>query len=106
MIFLALAWTLNLAIDLNYRAVDVGARIVANDEAIVYHRARDTITKFLKQAYWNGYGRKQLTLKHGRLWGQYGLKEMVRRQVSSPWAFLRLGAGFAGYAVAKMRGGK
>ena len=89
-------------IDLNYRAVDVGASIAYNDDAIVYHRARDTISKFLKQAYWNGYGRKQLTLKHGSLWGSYSFREMLRQQASF-WGLLRLGTASFGYVVAKLR---
>lgn len=89
-------------IDLNYRAVDAGASIAYNDDAIVYHRARDTISKFLKQAYWNGYGRKQLTLKHGSLWGSYSFREMLRQQASF-WGLLRLGTASFGYVVAKLR---
>ena len=89
-------------IDLNYRAVDAGASIVCNDDAIVYHRARDTISKFLKQAYWNGSGRKQLTLKHGSLWGSYSFRKMLRQQATF-WGLLRLGTASLGYANAKLR---
>lgn len=89
-------------IDLNYRAVDTGAKLVPNDEAIVYHRARDTITKFLKQAYWNGYGRKQLTLKHGNLWGRYSFRKMLRQQASF-WGFARLASASLGYVAAKAK---
>lgn len=89
-------------IDLNYRAVDVGAKLLPNDEAIVYHRARDTITKFLKQAYWNGYGRKQLTLKHGNLWGRYSFRQMLRQQ-GSFWGLARLGSASLGYTAAKLK---
>jgi glycosyltransferase involved in cell wall biosynthesis len=89
-------------IDLNYRAVDIGATLRYNGDAIVYHRARDTITKFLKQAYWNGYGRKQLTLKHGNLWSQYSFGRMVRSQASF-WGLLRLGTASLGYLVAKIK---
>jgi glycosyltransferase involved in cell wall biosynthesis len=89
-------------IDLNFRAVDAGAKIASNDHAIVYHRARDTITKFLKQAYWNGYGRKQLTLKHGNLWGQYSFKKMIKSQFNF-WGILRLGSASLGYTIAKLK---
>jgi glycosyltransferase involved in cell wall biosynthesis len=89
-------------IDLNYRAVDVGAKLAYNEDAIVYHRARDTVTKFLKQAYWNGYGRKQLTLKHGNLWGQYSFGRMIKSQASF-WGLLRLGTASLGYIVAKLK---
>ena len=89
-------------IDLNYRAVDAGAKLAPNEDAIVYHRARDTITKFLKQAYWNGYGRKQLTLKHGNLWGRYSFRRMLRQQ-GSFWGLARLASASLGYMAAKMK---
>lgn len=89
-------------IDLNFRAVDIGAPLVYNEDAIVYHRARDTVTKFLKQAYWNGYGRKQLTLKHGNLWSRYSFSRMIRSQASF-WGLLRLGTASLGYVVAKVK---
>ena len=89
-------------IDLNYRAVDAGARVVSNADAIVYHRARDTISKFLKQAYWNGYGRKQLTLKHGNLWRSYSFRKMIRQQATF-WGLLRLGSASLGYFHAKFK---
>lgn len=90
-------------IDLNLRAVDAGASLAANDEAIVYHRARDTVTKFLQQAYWNGYGRKQLTVKHGSLWGQYSFRKMLQQQATF-WGLLRLGSASFGYVHAKLFG--
>ncbi|HLF15935.1 MAG TPA: glycosyltransferase [Candidatus Thermoplasmatota archaeon] len=88
-------------IDLNVRAVNAGAHIVHAPEAIVYARARDSIRGFLRQAYWNGYGRKQLTRKHGSLWRQYRLRDLVRLQGGSAWGLLRMAAGFVGYLSAK-----
>ncbi|HEX2066278.1 MAG TPA: glycosyltransferase family 2 protein, partial [Candidatus Thermoplasmatota archaeon] len=88
-------------IDLNFRAVAAGARIVHVPEAIVYARARDSIGGFLRQAYWNGYGRKQLTQKHGGLWREYSLRRLARMQGGSAWGALRLGAGLIGYLDAK-----
>lgn len=89
-------------IDLNYRAVEAGARIVHAPDAIVYARARDSVGGFLRQAYWNGYGRKQLTRKHGRLWGQYRMRDLARLRAGFPWGPLRMAAGFLGYADAKL----
>jgi GT2 family glycosyltransferase len=89
-------------IDLNVRAVDAGASIVQAPDAIVYARARDSIAGFLRQAYWNGYGRKQLTLKHGNLWGQYKFGHMLRSQASF-WGLLRLAAASLGYLMAKAK---
>jgi GT2 family glycosyltransferase len=91
-------------IDLNFRAVDRGHTIAFAPDALVFHKSRDTFTKFLKQALWNGYGRKQLTLKHGKLWGAYSLRRMFETQVNG-WGVLRLGAALAGYMVAKVREG-
>lgn len=89
-------------IDLNYRAVDRGHHIVHVPEALVFHKTRSTALGFLKQALWNGYGRKQLTLKHGRLWGAYSLRRMFRTQLR-PWALARLGVALLGYLLAKVR---
>ncbi len=88
-------------IDLNYRAVAAGAAIIHAKDAIVYARARESVSSFLRQAYWNGFGRKQLTRKHGRLWHQYKLHEMLRLQGGSVWGLLRAGFGFLGYLSAK-----
>lgn len=89
-------------IDLNFRAVQAGARIECEPGAIVYARARDSIGGFLRQAYWNGYGRKQLTRKHGGLWSQYRLTDLARLHGTSPWAWLRMAAGLVGYVDAKL----
>ena len=89
-------------IDLNFRAVAAGAHIVHAPEAIVYARARDSVGGFLRQAYWNGYGRKQLTQKHGSLWHEYRLRRMARVQGGSAWGTLRMGAGLVGYLDAKL----
>lgn len=88
-------------IDLNLRAVDAGARIAHEPEAIVYAKARDSITGFLRQAYWNGYGRKQLTRKHGRLWSQYSFRKLAAGGASF-WGLLRSAAGMVGYLDAKL----
>ncbi len=85
-------------IDLNLRAVEAGARIGYREDAIVYHRTRASWFDFVRQAYWNGAGRKQLTLKHGRLWSSYRPREMFRRQPPTPAAVLRLGGALLGYA--------
>ncbi len=91
-------------IDLNFRAIAAGAVIDHVPDALIYARARDSVSGFLRQAFWNGYGRKQLTLKHGRLWHQYSFREMVRIQGGSFWGVARMGAGTAGYMKAKLGG--
>ena len=58
-------------VDLNFRAVDADYKLVYNEKAIVYHRARETFTGFLKQSFWYGFGRKELAMRHGTLWQTY-----------------------------------
>jgi glycosyltransferase involved in cell wall biosynthesis len=89
-------------IDLNFRAVKAGYRIGVVPEARVYRTLRTTPRKFLKQAFWNGYGRKQLTRKHGDLWRGYSLKRLLRSHAGSGWGMLRIASGGAGYLWAEV----
>ncbi len=88
-------------IDLNYRAVSSGAKLVSNEQAIIYAMARDTFMGFFKQAFWNGFGRKQLTLKHGPLWQSYSFRTMIAENINT-WYFIRLVFGILGYMVCKV----
>ncbi|MDE1820716.1 MAG: glycosyltransferase [Euryarchaeota archaeon] len=83
-------------IDLNLRAVRSGARIHFEPGALVHHFVRETVPRFLLQAFWNGYGRKQLTEKHGQLWANYQYRRMLSTQ-ASPLAYARLLAALVGY---------
>ncbi|MCI4323972.1 MAG: glycosyltransferase, partial [Thermoplasmata archaeon] len=85
-------------IDLNLRAVRAGARLRYLPEAMVRHHVRPTMVRFLIQAFWNGYGRKQLTEKHGALWGNYRVRRLVEGQ-RRPLAWFRLAGALAGYAT-------
>jgi glycosyltransferase involved in cell wall biosynthesis len=91
-------------IDLNLRAVRTGASILYLPDAVVYHHKRTTFLRFLYQAFWNGYGRKQLTEKQGSLWGRYRMGRLISGQ-RSPLALARLGAAFAGYGTRMLTGG-
>ena len=91
-------------IDLNMRAVLAGASIGYQPEAVVYHHMRSNFVRFLIQAFWNGYGRKQLTEKHGRLWGRYRLRRLISNQ-RGVMAWVRLTAALAGYATRVATGG-
>jgi glycosyltransferase involved in cell wall biosynthesis len=88
-------------IDLNFRAVSTGACILYNGDAIIYAMARDTFAGFFKQAFWNGFGRKQLTLKHGNLWDRYSFRDMVAGKINT-WSIIRLFFGMMGYMVCKV----
>jgi glycosyltransferase involved in cell wall biosynthesis len=90
-------------IDLNLRAVLAGHKIAFRTNAIVYHRTRDSYFDFLRQAFWNGVGRKQLTLKHGSLWGAYQPMEMLHQRTTF-WSVVRLVVALMGYAAAKAFG--
>jgi glycosyltransferase involved in cell wall biosynthesis len=91
-------------IDLNLRAVRAGASIHYVPEAIVFHSARANLVRFLYQALWNGYGRKQLTEKHGSLWGSYRPQRFLERQ-RGPIAYLRVFSAFVGYFFRKFTAG-
>jgi cellulose synthase/poly-beta-1,6-N-acetylglucosamine synthase-like glycosyltransferase len=90
-------------IDLNYRAVRTGHNIEYNEDAIIYHRTKGGFKSFFKQAFWNGYGRKQLTLKHGSLWSNYSPTQMLKRRIN-PWYFVRLIVAIMGYLMCKFFG--
>ncbi len=90
-------------IDLNIRAVRAGHPIAFRAGAIVYHRTRSSVYDFLRQAVWNGAGRKQLTLKHGAQWSRYRPGRMLR-QKTTLWSLLRLSAALLGYVGYKLFG--
>ncbi len=90
-------------IDLNLRAVRAGYSIKHEPGAIVYHRTRSSVYDFFRQAFWNGAGRKQLTLKHKILWRQYRPVEMVHRRMNS-WSLSRVMSAMIGYLGYKFFG--
>lgn len=92
-------------IDLNLRAVDAGFDIVYDTNAVIYHRTKATLYRFFKQAFWNGAGRKQLTMKHGKLWGSYDPLKMFKQKMTM-WAFIRLFVAMMGYVGFKFFGDK
>lgn len=89
-------------VDLNFRAVDAGYKLVYQADAIVYHRVRESIKGFIKQSFWYGFGRKELTLKHGSLWSKYNVIEMVKITANeSIWKLIRLFISSFGYFMCK-----
>jgi len=87
-------------IDLNFRAVSKGYTLGYNENAIVYHRMKESFVRFFKQAFWNGYGRKQLTMKHGHLWSSYKPQRLLETS-KNLWAFARLLFAVLGYIDCK-----
>lgn len=88
-------------IDLNYRAAEAGYKIAYNPSAVIYHRTKATVYRFYRQAFWNGVGRKQLTLKHGHLWGSYDPLRMFKQRMTF-WSFTRLAVAMMGYIAFKL----
>jgi glycosyltransferase involved in cell wall biosynthesis len=94
-------------VDINYRAVDAGFKLIYWPTAIVYHNARSTFTAFFKQAFWYGFGRKELSLRHGNLWRKYNPMEMVKvSKEENIWKLVRLAVSFLGYTFCKVVGKK
>lgn len=89
--------------DLNLRAVQAGYCIVEAPEAVVHRNVRPGVRSWLRQQFWNGYGRRQLERKHGRLLGDHSLQESLRRSGGGAWAVLRLVAGGLGYLWGVLR---
>ena len=87
-------------IDLNFRAVSEGYALGYNPDAIVYHRTKGSFRGFFKQAFWNGWGRKQLTMKHGNLWPSYKPQRLLETS-RSVWAVSRLLVAVLGYVLCK-----
>ncbi|UCF13547.1 MAG: glycosyltransferase [Thermoplasmatales archaeon] len=82
-------------VELNYRCVKAGYLIFYNPKMIIYHYQRTTRVGFARQAFWNGYGRRQLNrihpeLKHMHQHGM-GLKNLIR-----------LGIGFLGLSLGRL----
>ncbi len=92
-------------VDLNLMAVTAGAKLVYSEKAIIYRDSAQTIKKYLKQSFWYGFGRKQLTLKHGKLWKSYSPQQMFNTQLTIQ-GLTRLFFGLLGYLVCKMNNGK
>ncbi|NLI74020.1 MAG: glycosyltransferase [Euryarchaeota archaeon] len=88
-------------IDLNYRAVDAGYKITYNPNAIIYRRTKSTVYEFYRQAFWNGVGRKQLTMKHGNLWNKYDPLKMLQQKMGF-WSLTRLIVAILGYMGFKL----
>jgi len=89
-------------VDLNFRAVDAGAKLAYNENAVVHRDTSRSLVGFLKQAFWYGYGRKQLTMKHGKLWASYSPKKTLQTHFSL-WGILRLIFGSFGYIACSLK---
>ncbi len=88
-------------IDLNIRAVKAGFRFASCNSCIVYAKVRENLISFLRQAYWNGYGRYQLEMKH------HGITRNTKVRLGHNFFdFLHMASGAAGYLSARISHGK
>ena len=92
-------------IDLNFRAVVAGYRGHLCGECIVFNRTRQSLRSFLKQAFWNGYGRYQLRRKNADRW-HLVTKGKPLKEDRSVMNILRLASGSLGYAYALLLRGR
>lgn len=84
-------------LEINYRAVDAGYKIVYNDKIKIYYRPKGSFFSFVKQSFWYGYGRKLLDIKHGSILKKHSIIDTLKTQVSM-FGILRLFLGFVGYS--------
>lgn len=88
--------------ELNLRAVRHGATIVHAPRARVQARTREDLRGFLKQAYWNGVGRRQMTAKQaGQFHWQKGSN--VTKQFFHPLGLARFMSAGMGYVFGGRR---
>ena len=90
-------------IDLNIRAINAGVKYICCNDCIVHNKTRDNLHDFLKQAYWNGYGRGQLKTKYKDI--KFDHQNELKR-VFRPKYIMRNGAGLIGYMAYKLRKNK
>lgn len=85
-------------VDINYRALDSGAKMSYNEKAIINHIGAETPSSFIKKSFWYGFGRKELNIRHGALWSEYNILSILRLEKGeSLWKYVRLPVAFLGY---------
>ncbi len=91
-------------IDLNIRAILEGGKFTYCNDCIVYNKVRDSLNGFLRQAFWNGYGRYQLRKKHSAIWNE--IKKERGTHYYGFYNALRLAFAAIGYIYSILRRGK
>ena len=84
-------------IDLNLRAVLKGATWKNDDSCIIYNYTRENFAGFVKQAFWNGYGRRQLARKHGKIIKKLASPSIFTGEYMNFLYLIRFFPAFAGY---------
>jgi len=90
-------------IDLNIRCVKAGAKIAVCDQCIVQNRTRDSLSGMMEQAFWNGYGRKQLARKHPESWSHLKTENVIVSSLN-PLYLLRSISAMLGYVSCSLFG--
>lgn len=85
-------------IDLNLRAVRAGLKHTVCEECVVHNKTRSVYGEFIRQAYWNGYGRRQLKRKNVEVWNEISKGPKVGEGAFFPH-IVRLAFGALGYIV-------
>jgi len=87
-------------VDLNYRALDAGGKMVYNENMIIEHTGAETPNSFIKKSFWYGFGRKELNIRHNSLWSNYSILDMFKLgKNESFWKYIRLFIASLGYFV-------
>lgn len=86
-------------IDLNLRAIKNGAKHWQCQDCIVYNKTRSNYREFMKQAFWNGYGRRQFKRKNREIWSTIEKGPKVSSGPVFPH-LVRLASGALGYLYA------
>jgi glycosyltransferase involved in cell wall biosynthesis len=84
-------------IDLNLRAVLKGATWKNDDSCIIYNYTRENFAGFIKQAFWNGYGRRQLAKKHRSIIKKLASPSIFTGEYMNFLYVIRFFPAFAGY---------
>jgi len=94
-------------VDINFRALDSGARMLYEPNAVVHHIGGETPPNFIKKSFWYGFGRRELDMRHNSIWPHYNVLDMVKiRKGESIWKLTRLSIAFLGYFYCLLIGGK
>ncbi len=86
-------------IDLNIRILERSYIAKECIECLVIHNARSNFRGFVRQGFWNGYGRKQLKEKNRDIWKDLERSYFSLKDVSLMWIIRNI-AGLLGYAEA------
>ena len=93
-------------IDLNLRAALRGSTWKMDDSCVIYNNTRETFQGFIKQAFWNGYGRRQLAVKHGRILRKLASPSIFTGDYMNLFYVIRFIPAFAGYFACFLFPGK